>query len=348
MENTATFTPSKIPRRKIMSRDYASSAIKTSLAWQSGTAKDTDEKTMQKLRGKFHATCEKAKVGKEVEEMLWESMVPELKNPALGQFCLEAKAMESEFFPRWLWLIKNQQIAIACEPATGFSEDLHGKLREIPEDDPMRIWVHDPVFQYLAYRIDATARSMAEYNKILILGAGALPELRHTDYRKNFWHEGQHILCCDSDPTISPETLLDKKLLPAVEYQKLDAVSMFQKLMTGKGEVGSFDFIVANGMLSYCIDKMPVIIGTCLQLLKPGGTFQFDLQLAHWTLVRNKFLFGWTAGGSFKLIETIASAKETIQTTAAGLNLPTSCLEFTVPDIQGEEVGIICRLKKPL
>ena len=334
-------------QRRTVTKEYASELIASSMkrSWEKTagvTDNDTPAETIAELETKFRETCERLGTTEQQGDKIWKQILPLLVNPAMAKFCQDTKAMESEFFPMWLCTVPR---AVALEVAYGYSTDLNGVHRVIPTNDPLAVWVDEPVFKYLRWR-DAIAADLIHGMELLFFGAGWLPELRYTRFLEQHFRLEQSYYCCDQDPLINLEQLLDREMLPSFDYRLVTIDQMIAEARVMKSNRGyGFNTIVAKGVMSYQIDALPAVIAAAMELMEPNGVFVFDLQLKHWTLVRNALLFNWSADGKFKLLETVEDAVKTVKASCTGV-LPTDKIVVQPDIVNDEPVGVVFTINK--
>jgi len=219
-------------------------------------------------------------------------------NRGLYQFFLDY-GMYSDFFIPWLLQIPR---AISLEVAFGYGYDIKGEWRKIPEDDAFYWWViREGMFIYLRERAVNTAQIIEDKEKILILGAGYLPELRYVGYEPRT-DNLQQIVAVDSDKSIPSSPLFKSQLSLEDIYLQYLTGDLLPLLKDGNK---LFDAVIMNGVMSYCYDKMLEIIWLAVDKLKSNGTFMFDLQLKEWNIVRDALVFDWKTDPPMKLIDDV-------------------------------------------
>lgn len=334
-------------QRRTVTKEYAQAAIMSSAKRMQEKAagvlnNDTPPSVIEELGEVFEQTCRRMEVDPEKKKQIWDKVSQLLQNPSMAKFCEDTKAMESEFFPMWLCTVPR---AVALEVAYGYSTDLNGKHRPIPDSDPLAVWVDEPVFKYLRYR-DSIAAKLLHGKELLFLGAGWLPELRFSGFLKTRFSAEQKFYCCDQDPEINLKALLEPEILESFDYrlETMDKMlAEMQAMVTGRGY--GFNTVVAKGVLSYQLEALPKVVQAVMDLLEPNGVFIFDLQLKHWTLVRNALLFNWSAGGKFKLLETVIEAINVVQESCLGTN-HFEKIVIQPDEVNDEPVGVVFTVRK--
>ena len=291
-----------------LSKDFGVQTIKLSQKWKKGEIPDTPAEFQGFLSKRFCATLERMEVPEEMCKKHTELFETTAKNPVSAIFLDLMRAPESEFFVQWL---QNSMVAnaVAMEPAYGFGEDLCGNFRAMPSYDPAIAMADDVGYTYIRWRDEKTSLLMQDVGKnatIVSIASGTMPEIRHFGYPAKLL-SAQNIICYDK-----AEIDLDKYFgmanLPAgsVHQYRMDFAAALKEEYNHL-ESRQADIVYIKGFLSYVLPKLPDIIPAVVKLLqKPGSKFVFDLQLANWTMARNKWLFLWaqSENTNFSLIDS--------------------------------------------
>jgi SAM-dependent methyltransferase len=302
---------------------YSAIAIK----WRKGDLPKTSEAEIGTIIGELTETLWDAELAKS-----WVNAIrPQLSNPALAKFMRDHGCRSRYFVP---WLI-NVPKAFTLEAAFGFGLDSGGGCCQIAKDDPFFQWVvRDPMFVYLRERALNTGERLRNKQKAVFLGAGYLPDLRRSGLK---WEEmPEVILACDHDPSILQEPIA-ADLKDKLQYVCYDIKDFLMSCPTGN------DVVVMNGVMSYRIDWLPFMVNEALRLLKPGGQFIFDLQLKHWSLVRNGLVFNWVTNPPMTLMENEAAAKYAVERVCQGLPVRLDCRTDSRNEIP---TGVMCYITK--
>ena len=139
-----------------------------------------------------------------------------------------------------------------------------------------------------------------------------------------------------------PELLVEKSSIDQTIVQNV-MTEIEQAMVAGRGY--GFNTVVAKGVLSYQLEALPKVVQAVMDLLEPNGVFIFDLQLKHWTLVRNALLFNWSAGGKFKLLETVIEAINVVQESCLGTN-HFEKIVIQPDEVNDEPVGVVFTVRK--
>ena len=237
-------------------------------------------------------------------EAYWRKVSPPILNPALGEYMFASRAIDSEMF--WCFLIGSAGY-LAIETAYRYGFDPVGIYRQATLDDPLSLWTYrDEAYLYQKWRDDKFLEKIKQADDILALGAGGMPELRHTGYfeQSRIWSI-QNFFACDPDPRIDFDFLMSYQMLGArerINYRRLTMSDMICELVN---EGRQFDLIYVKGVISFMKDVLGPLTQAAMDLLRPGGKFIFDMQLSHFAMMRDACIFGWGGGDSKTKIELL-------------------------------------------
>lgn len=306
----------------------------------------TDDELMRELKNEYMAMCGKYKIEGAAE--FWEGFEKELLvRPHLARFTKDARGCSSRFFPRWVMDIINKLMSRTMFPAYFKGYTIENKLEEIPKDDPFYIWSEqDPIFVYVRERdkLANTAMQRTGVERILNPGAGNCPEIFELPYDRKLL-EKQDIRCCDIADT-GVQQKLEKLDLPTFTYEYMDMAQFIQQQAAFQPNLA-----IMKGTLSYQMSALPQVLTLASQLLAPGGTLFFDLQLVHWAFLRNLETFTW-GEGTFGLLESPEAATSLVRKVVKDGKLPFSLDEdpqkwsTAFYDAEDAPVGIAFELKK--
>ena len=280
----------------------------------------------------------------------WEKVKVPILNPALGEYMFASRAKDSDLF--WCFLIGSAGY-LAIETAYRWGFDPVGVYRQATLGDPLSLWTYrDEAYLYQKWRDYQFLNQIIEVDNILTLGAGGMPELRHTGYFKefNFWRD-QKIYACDPDPRIDFDFLMNDSPFPSrksVDYRNIDMLTMLKEM---KEEGKRFDLIYVKGVISFMKEALGPLAEASLELLNTGGKFIFDMQLKHFAMARDACIFGWGGGDSKVKIELLSLddalefIEQTMQKNAWSKDLLLPYGVFKDP-FYGDPFGINAAIKK--
>ncbi|MBR3257202.1 class I SAM-dependent methyltransferase [Candidatus Saccharibacteria bacterium] len=267
-------------------------------------------------------------------------IIPRLRtNHGLAQF-MEDYGVKSAYFIPWLLEVPS---ARCLEGAFGWGYDIAGNWKKIEPEDPFFRWtVQEPMFKYLRERAGRTADLVKGKNRVLVLGAGYLPEFRKACYEPRV--DKQEVLAFDIDPNVNTHAIeLELKKISniSISYRSLSIQSFFKM----KDNYGHFDAIIMNGIQSYYLDKLEENIVNCFHLLNPNGVFVFDLQLMHWNLARDAIVFDFKTTPQMQLIESKERATEKVRNIIRRY-IPTASLVVTPDSTNNPPTGVMFAVNK--
>lgn len=268
---------------------------------------------------------------------VWAWVQPKLAvNAGLAQFVLDYKAAESDFFFPWLVNVWNSPSA-ALEMAYGGGRGLDGKWHTdiLEKCDRINYFVHNvPTFVYNRERqlkvadlvsIYQNRANLRDHSKIVDFGAGRMAWATHHKFR--FYATRQTIYAFDKDTSINTEDVFE--LYPVgvssswenVKYEHSDFIGQLSN-----PELAGADLVILGGVASYIPQKVLFgkIVPAIYQLLKPGGSFFFDLQLNCPQYVWSVKLFDWP---EIKLMNNASEAIDAVE--AARHKLKTAGMAFS-------------------
>ena len=279
-----------------------------------------------------------------------------VENPALYDFVLDTDCDEywdivdpkhkvknrsrlaSEFFIPWVAVEVPRSIAL--EVVYGYGLDIYGNYRKIPKSDPFFYFVYkNELFAAIAERGIATTEFLKELKpeKTTFLAAGMAPEFRHLGYKLN---PGQEVILVDNDPTID-----SKELLKDLPFK--DQITYLEENLTTaitRPDLAGQDVIVANGIICYVWEKFPQILAAVKKLLKPHGTFIFELYPKHWEWARNRDIKGFYL--PLKLFENCSEAEDAVTKIANKLGIYSVTSYWYYDDFKNE-IMMLFRIEMP-
>lgn len=328
-----------------LEKDFALRAIKYSKLHSSGEIPDTPEDETKKLISDLEKVMDKMNVAQSDRERHIEFLKGIAKNPVSAIFIELMNGQSSEFFIQWLQDSMRAE-AIALEPAYGWGRDLNGVYREIPKDDPAIKMADDTGYKFIQWR-DEMAKNLLlklRNKNIVCIAQGLMPEIRHHLEYPLAVFKSQRFFCYDP-ADINLEDYFDFDISENIFQKHLnlqDAILEEIKMMD-KRTVNSF---LIKGYMSYAAEEMPIIVSTICKLLPENGIFAFDLQVANWTMVRNKWIFLWAQaeGIDFKPVEDASSIEPMMKDIVSKMDLP---IEIKVDIIPGDDpVGAFVTLTR--
>ena len=227
----------------------------------------------------------------------------------------------SDFFVPWIASLVPRSIAL--EVCYGYGVDFKGEYREIPQTDPFFYFCHkNDLFVAIVERGLKTVEWLDELKpeKMLFLGAGMAPELRHLGLKLD---KGQKAILIDHDTTINPEFLFkDISFRDQIEYQLNDIA-----LVVANPETRGFGAVTAMGLIPYVWGQSEtsfskLLVAIFKNTLEVGGSLIFELYPEHWEWYRNRDIKGFYM--PLKLFPTIDTATELLKNLLCALQLDTS------------------------
>ncbi|MBR3323366.1 hypothetical protein IKG16_00580 [Candidatus Saccharibacteria bacterium] len=257
-------------------------------------------------------------------------------NPASAILIDLMRATESEFFVQWL----QDSMAVssfAMEPAYRYGRDILGVYRKMPDYDPAVAMSDDAGYSFTRWRDKKASELMqatGKEGKVLSIACGTLPELRFFDYPVDLLLS-QEFICYDY-AKIDLEMFFKANNMPTktVHMEQLDLSSALKKEIPRANKM-KYDLINIKGYLSYALPQLSEIIPAVVSILKkPGAKFAFDLQLANWTMLRNKWIFLWGQGEGiqFELLDNAEAAKELVEKIIKDAKLPVKVAVEVAPE----------------
>ncbi len=327
-----------------LEKDFARIAIQYSRLHHDGMIPNTPKEESDKLLARLVETMEQMQTPEEIRRKHLLVFSEIIKNPASAIFMDMMQAPESEFFAQWLRDSMQAQ-AMALEPAYHWGRDLNGVYRQIPKLDPAYTMADDTGYKFTHWRDEMANQQLKELAgaNIVSIAQGLMPEIRHIDYPWSVL-ETQKFYCYDPANINLQDYFCED--ISQIIYQKrmnLDGAIREEVKMMDLREI---DMILIKGYLSYVLDKLSVIVPTAVKLLKPGGIFSFDLEVANFTMVRNSWIFMWAQadGINFKLIDNVASIKPAIEKILAEYDIPAEAEITIAPGV--DPVGAFVTIRK--
>jgi|GEM_PF-6815866 len=312
------------------------------------------------------------------EELYWQKLLPCVENKAFFDFCMLADAWASNGF---FTFVVTAGGGAAIEASYNYIVDICGAHHLLSATDPIYPWFcHELGFIYQRWRDELTVQMIEEALRakpdgvveIFAPAAGYLPELTHTDIEKRLGDNLNrlHIIACDSDPRNDDLFILrDHPALAAcVEYHKQTELVEFSKQLLMEGK--QFDLVYLKGLMSFLVQEVkpgsvgsatvPLKLGSgamldigklvgvekmALALTRAGGQVAFDLQLKHYTMVRDAALFGWGGFGEDSKFCLLDSHDALSVISRAAELLGVQSLDVTTDDAD-DPVGHFVAIKK--
>lgn len=251
-------------------------------------------------------------------EELWNKLCHMvMNNEAFAQFTLDYKGAESEFFFPWIVSVATSP-SEALELSYNAGRNIAGEWFDcISARDPINFFVRNlPTLAYNRER-QATVARLVEMDRerfgdsrVIDLGAGRMAWARHCGFE--FEPTRQKIVACDKDATIDPT-----KLFPGGElgpsglvYKKEDITELLKD-----SSLEDVSLAIMQGVASYYSGDAlrELIVRPVGDKLRVGGSFFFDLQLAHISYEWSVKTFHWPAMNLPKIIESAIEIVEKIR-----------------------------------
>lgn len=268
-------------------------------------------------------------------EKTWPKLSQMLREPAF-YYCVKRFCMNSAFL--YTYFVELSGYASALEMAMGYSIDITGRYRRIPECDGAyemavleptfrsfleRIWFSQQMMlrkaRELGWRPDMTEEEKKQCRrvKVLFLGGGMLPQLRMYELCPETVSEMFDITVYDKDPKM-PEYLdmvFDK---PIEEYGIKYHFEDFDKAFKDGRNYNDYDIVIAEGVMSYykTPEQTAYMLNGAYLMLKNNGIFVHDLQILEPSMLRCVLALAWRDTGlnpdlkAEKAIERIKTAAD--------------------------------------
>lgn len=249
-------------------------------------------------------------------ERIWPKLSEMLREPAF-YLCIKRFCMDSSFL--YTYFVELSGYASALEIAGGYSIDITGKYRKIPECDGaykmaaleptfrsflQRIWFSQQMMlrraEEFGWRPDMTEQEKAETErvKVLFLGGGMLPQLRMYELRPEMVSEMFDITVYDRDPKM-PGYLEMVFEQPIAEYGIDYHFADFDEAFRNESNFGKYDLVIAEGVMSYYKkpEQTEYMLKGAAKMLKRDGRFVFDLQILEPSMLRCVLALAWRGTG---------------------------------------------------
>ena len=249
-------------------------------------------------------------------ENIWPKLSQMLREPAF-YYCVKRFCMDSAFL--YTYFVELSGYASALEMAMGYSIDITGKYREIPEcDGAYRMAVLEPTFRSFLQRIWYSQQMMLDKAlelgwcpnmtdeekqkcrkvKVLFLGGGMLPQLRMYELCPETVSEMFDITVYDKDPKM-PEYLKMVFKKPIEEYGIEYHFEDFDKAFKDVHNYSEYDIVIAEGVMSYYKkpEQTAYMLSGAYRMLKSNGVFVHDLQILEPSMLRCVLALAWRDTG---------------------------------------------------
>ncbi len=225
------------------------------------------------------------------ENQIWPELYARMhKNPGMAQFMLEF-GIWSDYVARFLVNVWHCP-AKAVLPAHGVAETWLEEPAVIPTWDPMFPFCYDQSYRMIQYRTEVPQKRLRTMQNVLFLGGGLVPELWTNEYPLQ--SSSQHVVVYDENVMLPSylERIFGKPLgQVGIDYR----CDKFERAFSDTAQRGFYDGVVINGVMSYNLQRLDVILSDIAKLLKPGGKVFFDVQLSHPVLMFDVLVLDWPA-----------------------------------------------------
>ncbi|RWK43072.1 class I SAM-dependent methyltransferase [Mesorhizobium sp.] len=270
---TAEMITASLPRRKLEPHSEAFETARVELALilhtthqQIEQQKDPAE-IIRRLMSYLEATRSK------VHPDVWQALIPVVQNhPVLEYFLEDPLTRWSHDKPRGYsgdaqlldYIYCDPHVAESVENASEVGKALYSHTKDVPSCVAARER-RDLLTRY----VDEIATSNGPEAEVLAIAAGHLREAN----RSAALQEGRlkRWVALDQDPQ---SVGLITRDFQGTAVEAIDG--SVRTVLTRGHKLGSFDLIYASGLYDYLVHKVAVkLTKTCLQMLKPNGTFLF-------------------------------------------------------------------------
>lgn len=267
-------------------------------------------------------------------ERLWPRLSELLKEVPFYNW-VKDHAMDSAFL--YTYFVELSGRSPALEMCTGYSWDITGRYRRIPECDAAYYFrIAEPTFRSFVQRYWFSQQEMLKkaieigwrpdgiYTdhkprrvKVLFLGGGLLKQLRMYELNIETVAEMFDITVYDNDPDM-PNLLHDvfggsvEKY--GIKYYNKDFLAGLKD-----EEDSKYDLVLGTGIMSYYTDpeKTSFIMGEVQRVLLPDGGYVCDLQVFEPSMARCVFVLRWR-GTTMKPNKTAVEAVEQMKLAVDG------------------------------
>lgn len=285
-------------------------------------------------------------------DQMWPKLQRQLEDPGFYKF-VNKYGMDSAFLLTYFSVLSPS--APALEAAGGFSVDLGGVYRKIPESDyqAYELCVREPTFRSFCRRIWFSQMHFLNYvmetradPDIFMAAAGLMPAFRRYELRPEMLKKVfGRIVAYDRDPKM-PEYLkmvFDKPVDEyGIEYHIADLDVAFEKQELWQ----AFDIVDAEGLMSYYKDELETkeMLRGFKKLLRPGGIMTFDVQTMEWSMIRCAVSLAWKLPLKPDKDPRAAIERITRCATAVGLEV----VEYAIDDYNKTPALVCFCLRKPV
>lgn len=285
-----------------------------------------------------------------------------LEHPALYQYVMDFAVRSPTLLNFMSWVPCSETM----ENAFGYGYNIAGKYGPLPLDDVAFYWsLREPVLsgirqrvKYARRRIDEKMKPVMEGERseplrILMVGAGRMPELRRWGYPSQYFAH-QDIVAVDEDSGVwsNLDELFRYTHGFATKEANIRYYNMsFSEFVRDKVWNGYFDVVLVQGVMSYYSENTQTVqmLRDFRSMLKPGGIIVMDLQLFHISLLRCKFALDWNTNPPLspdmsdkKAEKRIRAACETV-----GLHVDDAQLFLTDSREKSPKIGMAFTLRRP-
>ncbi len=275
--------------------------------------KKTPEQTLKKVYNAFARTFEKIAdeeqrlIFREKFEQTWPMMRDHIrKNPAIAQYYLEQVVDSPSFYDAMRRILDpGASGASVLEAAFGVTWDIAGNYGPLELDDPSTLFdvytsiMNEP--RWRSYPVESKLRELAgrgEKARVFAGGFGLGPECRHFGISLKDLR-ALEIVAVDREIRMNE---LDEVFQYAhkVDFAqtgiKLYQDDIINFVNTHPELHGQMEYGYTMGVLSYCKSRQEKcdLMDAVLTLLRPGATYDFDLQTVDSCLRLVSKIFGWS------------------------------------------------------
>lgn len=346
---------------------YVKTELMAKLLHRRVTVAETEQARRQ-LTGYLRQYCQQHQEDFEEYQAGLEAIWPDMKrrmlaHPALYQYVMDF-AVRS---PTLLNFMSYVPCSETMENAFGYGYNIAGKYGPLPLDDVAFYWsLREPVLSGIRQRVyyaqDMIAKLMdpimqdnrREPLRILMVGAGRMPELRRRSYPR-FFFAHQEIVAVDEDKGVWSN--LDDLFRYTHDCTTAEADIRYFNMSIGEFVrdqtwSGYFDLIVLQGVMSYYSDDVQTVhmLRDLRSMLKPGGLIVMDLQLFHISLLRCKFALDWNTNPPLSPDMSDKKAEKRIRAACETVGLHVDDVRLFRTDCREDspKIGVAFTLRRPL